>query len=154
SRALNPGLAVGIAASFEFLGALFGGSSVANTIQSITSWPARVDLLPVIISGLMAAITWNYTTRILNLPSSSTHALIGGIIGSVIAGTNSFRYIEWGHANSLDNATGVMKVVLSLVISPVAGFLVGYIMLSLLLLILIRASTRINKAICGVQHFT
>src|SRR5438046_1741224 len=74
-RALSRMQAILLVAICEFLGAVLGGSAVANTIHSLTSYPDRLDLLPILISGLFAAIVWNFVTKKLKFPSSSTHAL-------------------------------------------------------------------------------
>ncbi len=154
-RAMTPVQAVCLVATFEFLGALLGGSAVANTIGSVTSWPDNANLLPVLIAGLSAAITWNFVTKRLGLPSSSTHALIGGILGSVIAGGGgSFKYIVWGDFGAVMHATGVIKVVLSLFVSPVVGFVVGALLLKLIYLVLIRATNKVNGPLKRLQWFT
>jgi len=77
SKALSKRQAVLLVAAFEFMGAILGGSAVAHSIQGITSYPTRPDMLPILASGLTGAIMWNFLTRRLGLPSSSTHALVG-----------------------------------------------------------------------------
>src|SRR5262249_40198177 len=141
SRAMSPLQAVLLVAICELCGALFGGSAVCGTIQAITSWPARPDLLPVLISGLVAAISWNYIPRYLRVPSSSTHALVGGVIGALYA-AGGVKYIVWGHPG-LFHPTGVWKVVITLFVSPLAGFLAGLGVLFLAALAVSRASMRI-----------
>lgn len=153
-RALTPIQTVCLVCTFEFLGALLGGSAVADTIHSITSFPVEPDLLPVLASGLTAAVAWNIITRVFKLPSSSTHALVGGILGSVYAASKSTRYIEWGAPNSIVNATGVWRVVLSLFVSPLVGFVGGAILLAVAMLLLSRASTKVNKSIKRMQWIT
>jgi PiT family inorganic phosphate transporter len=150
-RALSPVQAIAIAATCEFAGALFGGSAVANTVAHITSWPERPDLLPVLVSGLAAACLWNYLMRWFRQPSSSTHALFGGIIGAVFAGGGNGNYVVWGSFNSIVNSTGVCKIVLSLVLSPLLGIAVGYLALRIATILLMRASTRIVPVIMAFQ---
>lgn len=150
-RALSPLQAVCITASCELAGALFGGSAVANTVATITTWPDRPALLPVLISGVAAAALWNHLMRWFNQPSSSTHALFGGIIGAVVAGSGTGAYVNWGSVRSIVDATGVCKVVLSLVLSPLLGIAVGYLALKVAMLLLMRASTRITPAIMALQ---
>jgi len=154
SRALTPVQTALLVLTFEFAGALFGGSAVANTIQSITSWPDRADLLPVLASGLAAAILWNYITKLLRVPSSSTHALVGGILGAVYAASGGTHYIVWGRFDSLLHSTGVWKVVLSLFISPLLGFAGGWLVLNVATLVLLRATNRVNQAIKSLQWLT
>lgn len=151
SRALSEMQAVCLVAGMEFCGALLGGSAVANTIHSVCSYPDTPNLLPVLIDGLIAAISWNFFTKKIGLPSSSTHALVGGILGSVIACGRGFQYVVWGNVNQVWNAYGVCKVFESLLISPLIGFLAGYIMLHIMILLLIKASNRVNLALKQFQ---
>lgn len=153
-RAMTPVQSAILVCTFEFLGALFGGSAVANTIRSITSWPSSPDLLPVLASGLAAAVLWNYTTKLLRVPSSSTHALVGGILGAVYGASGGSDYIVWGQANEIFNATGVWKVVLSLFVSPLVGFVGGCLVLKLAYLLLLRASLRVNETLKKLQWIT
>ncbi len=145
SRAMTPFQTACLVCTFEFLGALLGGSAVADSIHSITSWPSRPDLLPVLASGLAAAVSWNFLTKLAKVPSSSTHALVGGMLGSVYAAGGGTRYIVWGSPNAIYNATGVWKVVLSLFVSPLVGFIGGSVMLWLATIILLRATWKVNE---------
>lgn len=154
SRALSRTQAIILVASFEFLGALLGGSAVSSTIQSITSWPSEPSLLPVLASGLFAAIIWNYMTKLLRVPSSSTHALVGGILGAVIAGSGGVQYMVWGTPDHLLHPTGIWKVVLSLFLSPLIGFVAGYLVLCLTVFLLRNATTRVNRQLRGAQWLT
>ena len=133
---------------------MLGGSAVANSVTGITSWPDQKDLLPVLSAGLTAAIAWNYITRRLRLPSSSTHALFGGILGSVFAGSLSTKFIVWGAPNDIIHATGVWKIGLSLFLSPLCGFIAGYFMLSVVNVLLARATNRINQTLKALQWIT
>src|SRR5438046_10452350 len=113
TRALSPGAAVVLSAVFNLVGALvtvflFGGK-VSNTIGKVLAF--RVGLA-VIIAALVGAIAWNLLTWYLGLPSSSTHALIGGLLGAAIAATHSLSMIRWSQ---------VTQIITYLVISPLAG---------------------------------
>ena len=152
-RALKPYQAILVVSAAEFCGALFGGSAVANAIQSITSFPDQPSLLPVLASGMTAAIVWNFFTRAIKVPSSSTHALVGGVVGAIVTQSGSFRYIIMGTPDHLMHANGLWKVILSLIISPLIGFGAGYLALCLALILLSRATTRINKSIKTAQWF-
>jgi PiT family inorganic phosphate transporter len=140
-------------ALFEFLGALFGGSAVANAIKNITSYPVNPSLLPVLAAGLLAAIIWNFMTKVIKVPSSSTHALVGGIIGALIAGSGGTQFLVWGTPDHIMQSTGIWKVVLSLFLSPLIGFAAGFICLYLLLIFLRNASTHVNKNLKRWQYF-
>lgn len=114
TRALTPRVALLMAAFFNFVGA-FLGQGVANTIASITSpQPGNVGLV-MIISALFGAIAWNLITWWRGLPSSSSQALIGGIVGAALAASTT---VKW--------ATVWEKVVIPMVLSPVVGFLLAY----------------------------
>lgn len=143
SLSMSPKQAVLLVAACEFLGAIAGGTAVATTIQSIAHWPSAGILMPVLMSGLVSAIAWNFITRSLGIPSSSTHALVGGIIGAVLAACGSSS-IVWGHLNQIWNATGVQRVVCSLLLSPPAGFIAGYLFLNLFTILLRRATMKAN----------
>lgn len=150
SRAMTPLQAILLVASFELLGAFLGGSAVSGTIQGITSWPRRVDLLPVLASGLLAAILWNYITRFLRLPSSSTHALVGGILGALYAGGGA-NYIIWGSPGFIIHPTGVWKVIITLFLSPLVGFAAGFAALSILRTLLLKATMKVNRPLKTLQ---
>jgi inorganic phosphate transporter, PiT family len=150
SRAMTPMQAICFVSACEFAGALFGGSAVALSIGEITTHPSNIALLPVLMSSLIAAISWNFITRGLRLPSSSTHALVGGLIGGLYA-EGGARFINWGEAHSIWHATGVAKVVLALALSPAIGFVAGFIVLVLFTLFLMRATMRVSKYLRWLQ---
>jgi len=155
SRAMTRMQAVALVATFEFLGALFGGSAVANAIKNITTFPeANPSLLPILAAGLLAAISWNYLTKLIRVPSSSTHALVGGVIGALIAGSGGTQFLDWGTPDHILQSTGIWKVVLSLFLSPLIGFFAGYVCLYVLLIALRNSSTRVNTDLKKWQYFT
>jgi PiT family inorganic phosphate transporter len=88
SRAMQPAQAVLIIGVFEFLGPLLGGTAVANTIGKFVQLDdlPKVMSLTVLVSGLGGAIVWNLMTWWKGIPSSSSHALVGGLIGAVVLG--------------------------------------------------------------------
>lgn len=153
SRSLTPLHAVLLVSVFELLGALFGGSAVANTIHTITDWPHRLDLLPMTASALSGAIGWNYLTRKLGYPSSSTHALVGGLLGAIVAADGA-QYIRWGTFGNFIQPTGVCKILISLIASPLVGFTAGYFILAATVTLLIRASSKINIYLKRAQWLT
>jgi PiT family inorganic phosphate transporter len=153
TKAIPPYATIFIVALFEFMGAYFGGSAVAQAIRSITSYPDRASILPVLASGLTAAIFWNYFTRAVKIPSSSTHALIGGILGAVITESHGAQYITWGTIDHVIQATGLWKVIFSLFLSPLIGFGAGYLLLLIMIALLIRANRKIEKVINILQLF-
>lgn len=150
SLAMSPRAAVLLVAAFEFLGAIAGGTAVAHTIQAIALWPTGVAILPILMSALVAAIAWNYVTRFLGIPSSSSHALVGGILGGLFASGGS-QLIAWGHVNFLWNATGVTKIFASLLLSPLVGFAAGFVLLRLFTVLLSRATMKANEFVQRAQ---
>ncbi|TMF55526.1 MAG: inorganic phosphate transporter [Chloroflexi bacterium] len=130
TRAMSPHQAVLLSAVLNLAGAIvtvvFFQAKVSNTISKILPFKAG---LVVIIAALIGAITWNLITWYLGLPSSSTHALVGGLVGAGIAAAHGLHGVQAGE---------FWKVVLSLVISPPIGFIVAGVFMVLLLLAVYR----------------
>ena len=114
TRVLSPGVAVVWAASFNFIAAFIVGTAVAKTISKGLIQPSVVDPT-VVLAALCGAITWNLVTWYLGLPSSSSHALIGGYGGAAVAKAGAGALI----------ATGWIKPILFIFISPLIGMLLG-----------------------------
>lgn len=151
SRSLEPGRAALLTALFEFLGALAGGSAVAGSIAAITSYTARDGFLSVLVVAFFCAIVWNFFTRLIKVPSSSTHALVGGLIGSIWGRFGNLDYINFGNFGYLLQPTGVAKVILTLFLSPLIGFVSGFLLLKLSLLVFRFASSRLTRALKRMQ---
>jgi PiT family inorganic phosphate transporter len=115
TRALTPRVALLLAAVANFVGA-FLGQKVAKTVSEILQVGGGTHGLVVVASALLGAIVWNLVTWYFGLPSSSSHALIGGLVG---AGLASATTVHWNQV--LD------KVVIPMVISPVVGFAIAYL---------------------------
>jgi PiT family inorganic phosphate transporter len=121
TKVLSPGAAVAIAAFMNILGA-FLTTAVAKTIGKGIVDPAAITD-QVIIAALLSAIIWNLITILMGLPVSSSHALVGGLIGAAAA-----------HGGmSILNNDGIMKIFTSLLISPLFGFVIGYGFMKLIL---------------------
>ncbi|SHK61724.1 inorganic phosphate transporter, PiT family [Pseudonocardia thermophila] len=122
TRALAPRTALIMAAVMNLIGA-FLGTEVASTVGSgIIAAPSGVSGLTVVLAALVGAITWNIITWWLGLPSSSSHALIGGLVGAALASAGT---VQWNGV--------VDKVVIPMILSPVVGFvLAGLLMLVIL----------------------
>jgi PiT family inorganic phosphate transporter len=130
SRAMTPAQAVVIVGVFEFLGPLLGGTAVANTIGKfvdLSTVDAELAVL-ILFCGLLGAIVWNLATWWFGIPSSSSHALVGGLAGAVVAAVGS-QYVIWGWTPLMQDGKliGVMKVLVSLFASPLLGFWVGFL---------------------------
>jgi inorganic phosphate transporter, PiT family len=110
TRALTPRIALLLAATMNFIGA-FLGTKVANTVgKGIIDAPTGQHGLIIVLAGLVGAITWNLVTWYFGLPSSSSHALIGGLIGAALAGSST---VHWAGIRE--------KVLVPMIISPVVG---------------------------------
>lgn len=145
SRAMKPHPALALAAAVELLSPfamLVIGSSVSDTIQKLvgesfyTDPAARSTALAFITAGILAAILWNLTTWCFGIPASSSHALIGGVVGAGLAafgtGAVAWSYF-WG------------RVVLMIFLTPLVSFAIGYFILKLLLLLTRSASVGVNR---------
>ena len=122
TRALTPRQAIWMAAALNFAGALLS-TGVAKTIGGDIVKSASMVDQQVITAALVGAIAWNLVTWWYGIPSSSSHALVGGIIGAVVAGRG------WDPLN----LAGIEKIFLSLVLSPIIALIVGYLLLILMM---------------------
>jgi PiT family inorganic phosphate transporter len=128
TKVLSPGAAVAIAAFMNILGA-FLTTAVAKTIGKGIVDPAGITD-QVIIAALLSAILWNLITILMGLPVSSSHALVGGLIGAASA-----------HGGTgILNSDGIMKIFTSLLLSPLFGFVIGYAFMKLILYLFGRLS--------------
>jgi inorganic phosphate transporter, PiT family len=118
TRGARPGQAIVLAAAFNMLGALLVGSAVADTIAGIvTVSPAQT--VEVIGAGVLAAVLWNLLTWWRGLPSSSAHALVGGLVGSAFADAG-IHAVRWGGLEGL-KPVGIFGVLIALAVSPILG---------------------------------
>jgi PiT family inorganic phosphate transporter len=145
TRALTPRVALILAAVMNFVGALLG-QEVARTVQSVLSISGVSENhgLVIVLAALLGAITWNLITWYYGLPSSSTHALIGGLVGAGLAGGVT---VEW--------QTILDKVVIPMVLSPVVGFVIAFIlMLSIMWIFRRRNPHRVYRGFRVMQTFS
>ncbi|QDW65790.1 inorganic phosphate transporter [Luteimonas granuli] len=135
TKVLSPMQAVGLAAGMNLVGAL-AGTAVAKTIASGLIDAGVVEVgSQLILCALLGGITWNLITWWFGLPSSSSHALIGGLIGAALAATsNNWDSIIWSQpAEPVYRSAGVLwKVIVPMVSSPVLGFAAGFLMMGVL----------------------
>lgn len=134
SRAFRPQTALGLTAVANFLGPFLFGVAVATTIGDEVAQYTALNL-DVIVACLFGAIVWNLLTWFLGIPSSSSHALIGGIVGAVMAGAG-FGAIK---------LQGLEKVLIALFTSPLIGFALGFIFTRLIYFLARGATPGINK---------
>jgi PiT family inorganic phosphate transporter len=153
SRALTPIQAVAIVATFEFLGPILGGTAVANTIGKFVNLDDVGELLSVgvILCGLTGAIFWNLLTWWFGIPSSSSHALVGGLAGAVIVAVGA-DHVIWGLQQlGQGHLTGVTKVLLALILSPIIGFWFGFLIHRLVFFLMRGAKPGVNRFFKRVQ---
>jgi PiT family inorganic phosphate transporter len=134
SRAFSPRTALGIAAVAEFFGPFLFGVTVARTIgDEIVQ--SDVLTLNVIASALAGAIIWNLVTWYFGIPGSSSHALIGGMVGAVMiaVGIEAIKF------------AGLNKVLIALFVIPVVGFVGGFIVTRIIYFLVRAASPRVNE---------
>ena len=134
SRALSPRRALLLASVAVFVAPFLFGVAVATTIGSEIVDPVAVTF-EVIIASLVGAIVWNLVTWYFGLPSSSSHALVGGILGSVVISTGP----------AVIQVRGTVKVLVSLLIAPALGLVCGYIVMKVTLFLSSGASPRVNS---------
>jgi len=130
SGAASPRQAILLASAFGMAGAVLGGNAVADTISRVIDLPANPALLPVLLSAILGAVIWNLVTWKLGLPSSSTHALVGGIVGAVMVSSGA-GHVLWGWSElSYGNPqlTGIALVLTALIVSPFLGFVIAFIL--------------------------
>jgi PiT family inorganic phosphate transporter len=148
TRAARPAQAIVLATGFNLLGPLLLGAAVADTIGGIVT-VSPTQATAVIGAGLAGAVTWNLITWRLGLPSSSGHALVGGLIGAALAegGTGA---VLWGGFDGL-HPVGVAGTLVALAISPVLGLAAAALAIRAFRRLARRATTRIRGPVNGAQ---
>ncbi len=156
SRAMTPVQAVLVVGVAEFLGPLLGGTAVANTIGKFITLDG-VDApvaLTIILCGLVGAIAWNLFTWWRGIPSSSSHALVGGLAGAVVVSVGP-DHVVWGVVElTQGHVTGVMKVLAALFLSPLVGFWVGFLLHRFMMALLRGARPIMNRNLRNAQWLT
>jgi PiT family inorganic phosphate transporter len=156
SRAMTPVQAVLVVGIAEFLGPLLGGTAVANTIGKFVSLDgiAAPVALTIILCGLVGAIAWNLFTWWRGIPSSSSHALVGGLAGAVVVSVGP-DHVAWGVVElTQGHVTGVMKVLAALVLSPLVGFWFGFLLHRFMVALLRGARPIMNRNLRNAQWLT
>jgi inorganic phosphate transporter, PiT family len=153
TRALTPRVALGIAAIGNLFGA-FLGKGVAETVgKGLVTLPTTVASLGVVFAGVLGATIWNFITWYFGLPSSSSHALFGGLVGAALFASDGT--VHW--------ATIIDKVILPMIISPVVGGVLGFFVMLAVLWIFrhgrpeslyqgFRMTQRVSAAAVSVGH--
>ena len=143
SRALSPRFALALASIANLIGPLLFGTAVAKTVgEGIVA--SESITITVVIAALLSASLWNIVTWWFGIPSSSSHALVGGLVGGAIA-FGGLDMVIWG---------GVLVVFAALFLSPILGFVFGWIILRLTLFLVRGATPKISITFNRLQLFT
>jgi inorganic phosphate transporter, PiT family len=148
SRSMPPRRALIIACLAELIGPLFVGMAVATTIGkgvidfNYINDPGNIIPVITLLAALVGAIAWNLLTWRLGIPSSSSHALIGGLFGAGIAGFG---------VNAIDWHSFIFKVILVMFASPLIGFGIGYILMRLSIAVFRNFDPKVNKFFKHIQ---
>ena len=156
SRAISAKRAILIVSIFTFLGPLLVGVTVADTVGTFVdiSGISAIKAESLVIAALLAAVTFNIITWIFGLPSSTSNSLAGGLVGAGLFVVGSQK-INWGiEALSQYHLEGLSKVVAGLFLSPLFGFIVGFILLKLIIAIFSHFTIKIRKFFILSQYFT
>jgi len=143
SGAMHPRAALYTAAVVHFIAPFLFGVAVATTIGE-GLLDDRVVTINVVVAGLLSAVIWNLLTWYLGLPSSSSHALVGGLLGAAIL-AEGIGVVQTG---------GLTKIMIALLISPVLGLLFGFISMRLTLWLVRKAPPSVNKVFKRAQIVT
>ena len=143
SRAMSPRRVLWLAALAHFVGPFLFGVAVAETIGKGIADPIHVTM-PVVIAAMLAAVVWNVVTWYLGIPASSSHALVGGVVGAVVV-ASGFSAVQ---------ASGLTTVLVALFLSPILGLLVGYLLMNLTLFLARGATPRNNHFFKRAQVVT
>src|SRR5690349_946332 len=138
-----------MAAGLNFLGALYTqgvAKTIASGLLNAEADPSKVIPQTVILAGLVGAIIWNLITWYYGIPSSSSHALMGGLCGAALT-RGGLDMILW------DGLT--KKVLIPIVVSPLGGFIIAFFVMSLIYTIFANAQpSRVNKGFSALQIFS
>src|SRR3989440_4299639 len=141
TKVLTPRQAIAMAAFFNLTGALLGGAVAATIGKGLVD--TNVVTMPTVLAAVIAAFAWNITTWWFGLPSSSSHALIGGLCGAALAtARGDWSVIKWN--------VGIWpKVIVPMITSPLAGFIFGGLLMFLLFAALHRFTPHFVNTLLG-----
>jgi PiT family inorganic phosphate transporter len=143
SRAMSPRRALLLSAVAHLVAPFLFGVAVATTIGQEVVQPCA-NTMAVVLAALLAAIAWNLITWFFGIPSSSSHALIGGLVGATVV----------GHGLNAIRLQGLIKITTALLLSPLIGLIGGYVSMKLVLFLARGASPRINRFFKRAQTLT
>jgi PiT family inorganic phosphate transporter len=143
SRALRPRMALFLSAIAHFLGPFIFGVEVAKTVGTGLLDQNALEL-EVVIAALFAAVLWNLVTWYIGLPSSSSHALIGGLLGAALLSSGI----------AVIKVRGLAIILIALLVSPLIGLIMGFLIMRITLWTVRSASPKINSLFRRMQIFT
>src|SRR6185369_14768047 len=157
TKVLTPRQAVVLAAITNLLGALWG-TVVAKTVASGLV-DTKIVTSEILICALLGGIIWNLITWWVGLPSSSSHALIGGLCGAAFAASdNNWNVIIWAQPSTEHWWLGkglLWKVIVPMITSPIAGLFLGFLVMALLYVLLRNTRpSKVNRFFAGAQIFS
>ncbi|MFV8819543.1 inorganic phosphate transporter [Haliea sp. E17] len=154
SRAMKPGVAIGIVTFFTFVAPFTVGLAVADTVGTFVDLSAAstIEGESLVIAALLAAVSYNLVTWRLGFPSSSSNSLAGGLVGAGLYCVGS-AHITWGiEALQHGRLEGIMKVVAGLFVSPFFGFVIGFLVMKLIFFLLRRATVKVARFFVVSQY--
>lgn len=156
SRAMRPAVAIGIVSFFTLIAPFTIGLAVADTVGTFVNI-GHVSALTgeaVVIAALLAAISYNLITWLLGYPSSSSNSLAGGLVGAGLYAVGTSN-INWGLDALLNlELQGVMKVLAGLLVSPLFGFIIGFLIMKLFISIFQHFTHHIRPLFVITQYFS
>lgn len=156
SRAMTPTLAIILVTLFTFIAPFLVGLAVADTIGNFIDIKG-VEIITsqsIILAGVLSAITYNLITWKLALPSSSSNSLVGGLVGAGLFGIGNSS-INWGIESLVNgNLEGVMKIVAGLFISPMLGFVIGFLLMRFFMKFFSRLTIKNRKFFIFSQYLS
>ena len=156
SRAMKPAMAILLVTSFTFLGPFVGGLAVADTVGQFVRISGRPPLFAesIVLAAVMAAVCYNLLTWKFGLPTSSSNSLVGGLVGSGLYAMGPAS-VNWGFSELLQgDLAGVVKIIIGLFFSPLAGFIGGFLLMSLFMRIFGRLTFKSRKLFIFSQYLT
>ncbi|HHD75860.1 MAG TPA: inorganic phosphate transporter, partial [Campylobacterales bacterium] len=156
SRAMTATVAIILVTSFTFMAPFMVGLAVADTVGNFVNLEGveTIKAQSIILSGLLAAVSYNLITWKFGLPSSSSNSLVGGLVGATLFGLDNHA-IHWGiDALGHGHIEGVMKIVVGLSLSPIGAFIFGFILMKLFMKLFARLTLKSRKIFIMSQYLS
>ncbi|MFA4860028.1 anion permease [Methanoregula sp.] len=153
SRSATPKMGIILVAVMSFFGAIGGGSAVTFTLTGLLEISSAAQIVVVLLVAMVTATSWNLITWKFGLPSSSSHSLIGGLIGAGIAAAG-IGSVFWGVDELFGPAhelAGFIKIIFFFVLSVIIGFVGSFLMHKCMMLLLRNAERTINRKIIALN---